>query len=125
MSTRSFNRRDFLMVTGAATGGFLAACTAITPTPSVAEAEPAVPAEEAAPAQAGPAEGMYFRLVTHGGDDPFWAVVQQGMRDAAELYGCGADIDLAGGDLANQQKKRLTPVMYKKRVEGARGFSSR
>ncbi|GAH76178.1 unnamed protein product, partial [marine sediment metagenome] len=28
-----------------------------------------------------PAEGMYFRLVTHGGDDPFWAVVAQGMRD--------------------------------------------
>jgi simple sugar transport system substrate-binding protein len=52
-----------------------------------------------------PGAGMYFRLVTHGGDDPFWAVVQQGMRDAVDLYGCGADIDLAGGDLANQQKK--------------------
>jgi simple sugar transport system substrate-binding protein len=52
-----------------------------------------------------PGEGMYFRLVTHGGDDPFWAVVQQGMRDAAEELGCKADIDLAGGDLANQQKK--------------------
>jgi simple sugar transport system substrate-binding protein len=48
---------------------------------------------------------MYFRLVTHGGDDPFWAVVQQGMRDAADVLGCKADIDLAGGDLANQQKK--------------------
>jgi len=23
-----------------------------------------------------PGDGMYFRLVTHGGDDPFWAVVQ-------------------------------------------------
>ncbi|UCG12604.1 MAG: substrate-binding domain-containing protein, partial [Deltaproteobacteria bacterium] len=56
-------------------------------------------------AGAKPCEGMYFRLVTHGGDDPFWAVVQQGMRDAAEELGCGADIDLAGGDLANQQKK--------------------
>ncbi len=29
------------------------------------------------------AEEMYFRLVTHGGDDPFWAVVAQGMRDAS------------------------------------------
>ncbi|NIV38129.1 MAG: substrate-binding domain-containing protein, partial [Anaerolineae bacterium] len=52
-----------------------------------------------------PCEDMYFRLVTHGGDDPFWAVVQQGMRDAADDLGCKADIDLAGGDLANQQKK--------------------
>ncbi len=52
-----------------------------------------------------PGDGMYFRLVTHGGDDPFWAVVQQGMRDAADELGCRADIDLAGGDLANQQKK--------------------
>jgi len=52
-----------------------------------------------------PAEGQYYRLVTHGGDDPFWAVVQQGMRDACAELGCDADIDLAGGDLANQQKK--------------------
>jgi simple sugar transport system substrate-binding protein len=52
-----------------------------------------------------PGEGMYFRLVTHGGDDPFWAVVSQGMRDAAEELGCRAEIDLAGGDLANQQQK--------------------
>jgi len=51
-----------------------------------------------------PGEGLYFRLVTHGGDDPFWAVVQKGMRDAAAEYGCKADIDLAGGDLAKQQK---------------------
>lgn len=43
--------------------------------------------------------------MTHGGDDPFWAVVQQGMRDACAELGCDADIDLAGGDLANQQKK--------------------
>jgi len=65
------------------------------------------PAEEvaAAPEVTKPGEGMYFRLVTHGGDDPFWAVVQQGMRDAAEELGCRADIDLAGGDLSNQQKK--------------------
>jgi len=60
-------------------------------------------AEEAATA-AKPAEGMYFRLVTHGGDDPFWAVVQQGMKDAAEVMGCKAEIDLCGGDLSKQQK---------------------
>ena len=52
-----------------------------------------------------PAEGMYFRLVTHGGDDPFWAVVQQGMLDAAKEFGCQVDIDLAGSDLALQQKR--------------------
>lgn len=45
-----------------------------------------------------PAKGMYFRLVTHGGNDPFWAVFQQGMRDAADLLGCRADIDLCGSD---------------------------
>ncbi|MFW6181293.1 MAG: substrate-binding domain-containing protein [Spirochaetota bacterium] len=45
-----------------------------------------------------PAKGMYFRLVTHGGNDPFWAVFQQGMRDAADLIGCRADIDLCGSD---------------------------
>lgn len=27
--------------------------------------------------EAKPGEGLYFRLVTHGGDDPFWAVVQR------------------------------------------------
>jgi simple sugar transport system substrate-binding protein len=72
----------------------------------VAETEPAAPAEEkaAAPAVQKPGEGMYFRLVTHGGSDPFWAVVKQGMVDAADLYGCKAEIDLAGSDLANQQK---------------------
>lgn len=57
-----------------------------------------------AAAEKKPGEGLYFRLVTHGGDDPFWAVVQKGMRDAAAEYGCKADIDLAGGDLAKQQK---------------------
>jgi simple sugar transport system substrate-binding protein len=59
-------------------------------------------AEEAAGGM--PGEGQYYRLVTHGGDDPFWAVVQQGMRDACSELGCEADIDLAGGDLADQQK---------------------
>jgi simple sugar transport system substrate-binding protein len=62
-------------------------------------------ASEGAAAGGKPAEGQYYRLVTHGGDDPFWAVVQQGMRDACAELGCKADIDLAGGDLANQQKK--------------------
>lgn len=57
-----------------------------------------------------PAKGMYFRLVTHGGDDPFWAVVQKGMRDAARELGCKADIDLCGGNLALQQKRFLEAV---------------
>jgi len=52
-----------------------------------------------------PAEGMYFRLVTHGGDDPFWAVVHKGMLDACKELGCRADIDLCGGDLALQTKR--------------------
>jgi len=43
---------------------------------------------------------MYFRLVTHGGDDPFWAVVHKGMLDAAKELGCKADIDLVGGDVS-------------------------
>lgn len=60
--------------------------------------------EKAASAEAKPGEGKYFRLVTHGGDDPFWAVVNQGMRDAAEELGCKADIALSGGDLSKQQK---------------------
>lgn len=51
-----------------------------------------------------PGEGLYFRLVTHGGDDPFWAVVNQGMKDAAAELGCKVGIDLSGGDLAKQQK---------------------
>ncbi len=52
-----------------------------------------------------PGEGMYFRLVTHGGDDPFWAVVHKGMLDACEELGCKADIDLCGGDLPLQTKR--------------------
>ena len=69
-------------------------------------AQPTEQAMEGGETAAGgkPGEGMYFRLVTHGGDDPFWAVVQQGMRDACAELGCEADIDLAGGDLADQQK---------------------
>lgn len=56
-------------------------------------------------AQDKPAAGMYFRLVTHGGDDPFWAVVQRGAYDAAEEIGAQVDIDLAGGDLALQLRR--------------------
>lgn len=52
-----------------------------------------------------PVEEMYFRLVTHGGDDPFWAVVHKGMLDAAKELGCRADIDLCGGDLPLQTKR--------------------
>ncbi len=69
-----------------------------------ASADKEEPAKQQAPAEPKPGEGMYFRLVTHGGDDPFWAVVNQGMRDAADELGCRAEIDLAGGDLAQQQK---------------------
>jgi len=52
-----------------------------------------------------PGKGMYFRLVTHGGNDPFWAVFQQGMRDAAKELGCRADIDLCGSDQNLMQKR--------------------
>ncbi|MCX6090920.1 MAG: substrate-binding domain-containing protein [Candidatus Atribacteria bacterium] len=64
-------------------------------------------------AQGKPAEGLYFRLVTHGGDDPFWAVVQQGALDAANELGCKVDIDLAGSDLALQQKRLAEAVAQK------------
>jgi simple sugar transport system substrate-binding protein len=60
-----------------------------------------------------PVEEMYFRLVTHGGDDPFWTVVRKGMEDAARELGCRADIDLAGGDLALQQKRFMEAVALK------------
>jgi simple sugar transport system substrate-binding protein len=99
MAKHELNRRNFLIGSAAAAGGFLVGCATGQPTAAVEATE------EAAAAGAGPGEGMYFRLVTHGGDDPFWAVVQQGMRDAVDVLGCRADIDLAGGDLANQQKK--------------------
>ncbi|MGQ9623592.1 MAG: sugar ABC transporter substrate-binding protein [Candidatus Caldatribacteriaceae bacterium] len=60
-----------------------------------------------------PAEGMYFRLVTHGGDDPFWAVVQKGAMDAAKELGCKVDVDLCGGDLTLQLKRFQEAVAMK------------
>lgn len=48
---------------------------------------------------------MYFRFVTHGGDDPYWAVLHQGMLDACKELGCKADMDFCGADLALQQKR--------------------
>jgi len=48
---------------------------------------------------------MYFRIVTHGGDDPYWAVVHQGMLDACKELGCKADMDFCGDDLALQLKR--------------------
>lgn len=47
---------------------------------------------------------MYFRLVTHGGDDPFRAVVQKGMQDACKELGCKADIDWVAGILLFNKK---------------------
>ena len=100
MSNRMMHRRDFLAVAAAAAaGGLLAPMAAST--------------AFAAPAGQKPGEGMYFRLVTHGGDDPFWAVVKQGMMDAADLFGCQAEIDLAGSDLAKQQKMFAEDVASK------------
>jgi simple sugar transport system substrate-binding protein len=79
------DRRDFL--TGAAVaGGVLAGLPALSAL--------------AAPVGQAPGANMYFRLCTHGGSDPFWAVVKQGMIDAAALYGCKAEIDLVGSDHA-------------------------
>ncbi|MCP4165979.1 MAG: substrate-binding domain-containing protein [Chloroflexi bacterium] len=104
--SKIFSRRDFLKFSGTAVGAGVVASAiqACSPAalPAVSSPVPA-PAEEPAPQEAG--EELYFRLVTHGGDDPFWAVVKQGMIDAAALYGVRAEIDLAGSDLANQQKK--------------------
>ena len=45
-----------------------------------------------------------------------WAVVQQGMLDAAKELGCQVDIDLAGSDLALQQKD-LLKLSLKNRME--------
>jgi simple sugar transport system substrate-binding protein len=48
---------------------------------------------------------MYFRIVTHGGDDPYWAVVHQGMLDACKELGAKADMDFCGADMALQLKR--------------------
>jgi simple sugar transport system substrate-binding protein len=64
-------------------------------------------------AQAKPGAGMYFRLVTHGGNDPFWAVFQKGMIDAAVELGAKADIDLCGSDMALQAKRFQEAVAMK------------
>lgn len=66
-----------------------------------------------ASAQEKPGEGMYFRFVTHGGDDPFWAVVQQGAYDAASLLGCKVDFDLCGGDMSLQLKRMEEAIAMK------------
>ena len=99
-------KKLFLVMTGVVLLVLLAACATAPTAPAEAPAAEA-PAETEGPAPAAqePEEEYYFRLVTHGGDDPFWAVVKQGMMDAAELYGVRAEIDLAGSDLAEQQKK--------------------
>lgn len=113
------SRREMLKFTGTAVGAGVVASAiqACSPSavPSVATQAPAAPAATTAPkpAEQKPGEGLYFRLVTHGGDDPFWAVVKQGMMDAAALYGVKAEIDLAGSDLANQQKKFQEAVASK------------
>ncbi len=117
------SRREILKFAGTAAGaGIIAsaieACTPVT-APTVATSVPApqqattAPQPAQKPAEQKFGEGLYFRLVTHGGDDPFWAVVKQGMLDAVGVYGCKAEIDLAGSDLANQQKKFLEAVASK------------
>jgi len=104
-------KKLFLVMTGIVLLVLLAACVTAPAAPAEAPAEAeeaaSVPAETEGPAPASEEtkKEYYFRLVTHGGDDPFWAVVKQGMEDAAALYGVQAEIDLAGSDLANQQKK--------------------
>jgi simple sugar transport system substrate-binding protein len=117
--SKKLTRREVLRYTGQAIGagvvaGAIGACVPQA-NPTVATPAAAAPTEKPAeqPAAQGPGAGMYFRLVTHGGDDPFWAVVKQGMIDAAALYGCKAEIDLAGSDLANQQKKFQEAVASK------------
>ena len=65
------------------------------------------------PEVAKPGAGMYFRMVTHGGDDPFWAVVHKGMLDACEELGCSADMDLCGGVLAVQTAAFASAVAMK------------
>ncbi len=89
----------------------VAVCVSIIAIAIAACAPAAAPAATVAKPAA--EEQLYFRLVTHGGDDPFWAVVKQGMIDAAAVYGVKAEIDLAGSDLANQQKKFQEAVATK------------
>jgi simple sugar transport system substrate-binding protein len=104
------SRREMFKFAGTAVGAGVIASAIEACAPAVAPtvASPVPAAQEATtapkPAEQKVGEGLYFRLVTHGGDDPFWAVVKQGMIDAAALYGCKAEIDLAGSDLAAQQK---------------------
>ena len=84
------SRREMLKFAGTAVGAGVVASAiqACAPSvaPTVATPVPAAPAATTAPKPA-EQEQLYFRLVTHGGDDPFWAVVKQGMMDAAALYG--------------------------------------
>jgi simple sugar transport system substrate-binding protein len=47
-----------------------------------------------------PGKGLTFRIITHGGVDPFWSVVKKGVDDAATLLGVTAIVDLTGGDIA-------------------------
>ncbi|MCO6452887.1 MAG: substrate-binding domain-containing protein [Caldilineales bacterium] len=98
-------KKLILIVIGVMMLALLAGCVAAPAAPAEAPATEA-PSETEGPAPAAQEAGKeyYFRLVTHGGDDPFWAVVKQGMEDAAALYGVRAVIDLAGSDLANQQQ---------------------
>ncbi len=108
-------KKLLLVMTGIVLLVLLAACATAPAAPAEAPAEAPAAVEEAvetpaetegpAPASQETKDEYYFRLVTHGGDDPFWAVVKQGMMDAAAVYGVKAEIDLAGSDLANQQKK--------------------
>jgi len=55
----------------------------------------------------------YFRFVTHGGDDPYWAVLHQGMIDACKELGVKADMDFCGENLALQQKRFKEAVAMK------------
>lgn len=108
------SRRDVLKFAGTAAGAGVVASLVEACSPTAAPVV-ATPVPAAAPQAGAPklGDGLYFRLVTHGGDDPFWAVVKQGMIDAVAVYGCKAEIDLAGSDLANQQKKFQEAVASK------------
>jgi simple sugar transport system substrate-binding protein len=49
-------------------------------------------------------EQLYFAIISHGGDDPFWSMVKNAAEDAAELYGVQLTFSLDGGDLSAQRK---------------------